>query len=94
MIGVLSVMTLGIITGVLLRSKKAFLKKLNKTVLWIIFALLFFMGVSVGGNPQIMKNLDTIGLRGFQLAIVAVLGSSMLSWLVYHFFFKSSQHEG
>lgn len=94
MIGVLSVMTLGIITGIFLRSKKIWIKRLNKSVLWIIFVLLFFMGISVGGNPQIMENLDTIGLRGLQLAIVAVLGSSLLSWLVYHFFFKSSQHEG
>jgi uncharacterized membrane protein YbjE (DUF340 family) len=79
--------------GYLLRSKKRVLKINGKASLWVIFLLLFFMGISVGSNPKIMENLDTIGLRGFQLALVAVFGSVLLSWVVYKLFFKSAEHE-
>lgn len=90
---VLIIMAVGIGVGYLLRSRKKWLWYTNKATLWIIFLLLFFMGISVGNNPQIMENLDTIGLRGLQLALVAILGSVALSWVVYRFFFKSANDE-
>ena len=90
---VLIIMAVGIGVGDLLRSRKKWLQYANKATLWIIFLLLFFMGISVGNNPQIMENIDTIGLRGLQLALVAVLGSVALSWVVYRFFFKSGNDE-
>lgn len=86
---VLIIMTLGMGVGYLLRSRKQILKINGKATLWVIFLLLFFMGISVGSNPTIMQNLDTIGLRGLQLALVAVFGSVALSWVVYKVFFKS-----
>ncbi len=94
MIGVLSVMTLGIVLGLAFRSKTKLIQLFNKSTIWIIFILLFFMGISIGKNPTIMENLDTIGLRGLELALVSVIGSSLLSWLVYHLFFKKEQNEG
>ncbi|MFA6401024.1 MAG: LysO family transporter [Salinivirgaceae bacterium] len=94
MIGVLIVMTLGIVIGLAFRSKTKMIQLINKSTIWIIFLLLFFMGISIGANPIIMKNIDTIGIRGFELALVSVLGSSLLSWLVYHLFFKKEQNEG
>jgi len=89
MIKVLIIMAVGIAFGALNRNKQKLIKANNKSTIWIIFLLLFFMGVSVGKNNDIMNNLDTIGLRGLQLAIVAVLGSVLLSWLVYKSFFKN-----
>lgn len=90
---VLIIMTLGMGLGYLLRSKPNVLKMNGKATLWVIFLLLFFMGIGVGSNPKIMENLDTIGLRGLQLALVAVFGSVILSWLVYKLFFKNAEHE-
>jgi uncharacterized membrane protein YbjE (DUF340 family) len=82
-------MALGMVLGYFLRSRKKLLKILTQSTLWIIFILLFFMGISVGGNSEVMKNLDTIGIRGLQLALVAIFGSVLLSWVVYRFVFKS-----
>jgi uncharacterized membrane protein YbjE (DUF340 family) len=89
MIKVLIIMAAGIAFGALARNKKKLIKANNKSIIWIIFLLLFFMGVSVGKNGDIMNNLDTIGLRGLQLAFVAVLGSVLLSWIIYKAFFKN-----
>lgn len=88
MLTVILIMTAGIIFGYMIQSKKKLVAGLNKSVLWIIFILLFFMGVSVGGNAEVMNNLDTIGLRGLQLALVTILGSVILAWIVYKFVFK------
>ncbi|PKP09428.1 MAG: DUF340 domain-containing protein [Bacteroidetes bacterium HGW-Bacteroidetes-4] len=90
---VLIIMAVGIGVGYLMRSRKTWLQYTNKATLWIIFLLLFFMGIGVGNNPQIMENLDTIGFRGLQLALVAILGSVVLSWVVYRLFFKSADDE-
>lgn len=89
MLKVLLIMALGIGFGVIFRNKKKIIKVNNKSTIWVIFILLFFMGISVGKNSDIMNNLDTIGLRGLQLAVVAVLGSIVLAWVVYKLFFKN-----
>jgi uncharacterized membrane protein YbjE (DUF340 family) len=83
-------MALGMVLGYFLRSRKKLLKILTQSTLWIIFILLFFMGISVGGNSEVMNNLDTIGIRGLQLALVTIFGSVLLSWVVYRFILKSN----
>ncbi len=90
---VLIIMTIGICFGYLFRSRKKIIQFSNKATLWVIFILLFFMGIGVGSNKIIMDNLDTIGLRGLQLALAAVFGSVFLSWIVYTLFFKKANHE-
>jgi len=85
-------MTFEGLVGYLLRSRTKLIKTVNETTLWIIFILLFFMGISVGSNNDIMQNLDTIGMRGLQIALVTVLGSVLLSWLVYLLVFKTKNN--
>ncbi|MBI9069306.1 MAG: LysO family transporter [Salinivirgaceae bacterium] len=91
MLTVILIMTAGMIIGYLFRSKKKLIKISNKSVIWVIFILLFFMGLSVGGNNEIMTNLDTIGFRGLELSLAAVFGSVLLSWGVYMLFFKQKE---
>lgn len=93
MIEVLIIMSLGMLLGFLFSSKQKFISIINKSTMWIIFALLFFMGISVGINDDIMNNLRTIGLQGFILALVAILGSVVLSWFLYILFFKNAKHD-
>lgn len=90
MIEVLIIMTVGIVLGALLRSKQKLISAINRSTMWIIFALLFFMGISVGINEDIMSNLGTIGLQGLFLSLVAILGSVVLSWVLYVLFFKNT----
>jgi uncharacterized membrane protein YbjE (DUF340 family) len=88
MIEVLIIMTAGIIVGLLLRKKQNIINYFNKSIIWFVIILLFLMGISVGINNKIMDNLSSIGLQGFILALVAVFGSSVLSYFVYTLFFK------
>ncbi|MDA3890142.1 MAG: LysO family transporter [Salinivirgaceae bacterium] len=91
MLTVILIMLAGIVLGYFLRSKPQLIKVLNKSTIWVIFILLLFMGVSVGSNSEVVNNLDTIGLRGLQLAIVTILGSVLLSWVAYLWVFKTKR---
>lgn len=93
MITVLLIMIAGIAFGWLIQKRKKVVKFINSSIIWIIFLLLFFMGIAVGGNPEIMQNLPTIGLKGLILSVAAVLGSVILAWAVYFFILKDSLHE-
>lgn len=91
MLIVILIMTAGIVFGYLIQSRERLVMLFNKSTLGVIFLLLFFMGVSVGGNNEVMSNLDTIGLRGLQLAVATILGSVILAWVVYKIVLKNSK---
>ena len=93
MVEVLVIMAIGIVIGSLIRSKQKLVSIVNKGTMWIVFVLLFFMGVSVGANDIILSNLGTIGLQGVLLSIVAIMGSALLSWLLYIVVFRSSKYD-
>lgn len=42
--------------------------------------LLFSMGVSMGGNPEIIVALPTLGFKAFILALATIAGSTLLVW--------------
>ena len=77
----------GIICGYLFR-KKTILQKLGKPINYTIYLLLFFLGISVGGNKEIINNLPTLGGQALLLAFAGTLGSVLAAWVVYRFFFK------
>ena len=59
MVTVISIMTLGIVIGVLLRKQQKVLKILDMLIILAIFLLLFFLGVAVGVNDAIINNLGS-----------------------------------
>jgi uncharacterized membrane protein YbjE (DUF340 family) len=93
MVEVLIIMALGTIFGIVFRQKQKLISYINKTTMWIIATLLFFMGISVGINNSIMCNLKTIGIKGLNIAMVAILGSVITSWIVYTTLFKKTNNE-
>ncbi|MCM1532830.1 MAG: lysine exporter LysO family protein [Bacteroides sp.] len=87
MLKVLGIMFAGILLGFLFR-RLPLLQKLDKPLLYVIFILLFLMGLAVGGNPAIMESLPQIGGQALLLAVAGVLGSSLAALFVYNVFFK------
>ncbi len=78
----------GIGLGILFRKKKNFLKYSEKLVNIAIFALLFFLGISVGSDPRVVSNISTLGWQAMLLSGGAILGSLILAKLVAFFFLK------
>ncbi len=86
---VLIALAAGFIVGFVLRHRseaKALFTHLSD---WSIYILLFFMGISVGTNEDIISNIGTIGLQVVIITAGALAGSIGLSYFVYRIFFRS-----
>ncbi len=77
----------GILIGYLLRNRKIE-PVIDFLTTIAIYGLLFFIGISVGANETIVKNLDKIGLNALILCLAAVVGSILVSFGVYKIFFE------
>ena len=88
---VMAVMVSGIILGHLLGKKKAIFPIIGKINMWIIFLLLFTMGLSTGHNQEIMNNLTGLGAKAIIIGIVSTCGSILAATLLYHYLFKDSK---
>ncbi len=88
---VIVALILGGLTGFLVKQRKAIHKHLDRITFYSVLALPFFLGFSAGANDVIVKNLHSLGFKAFLLSIAAVLGSVSASWVVYKFFFKSTE---
>ena len=80
-------MILGIIIGYGLR-RISFLRKVEVSISYTVFLLLFVLGVTIGSNRLIVDNLFSFG---WQAALLATVGSILASWLVLKLFFTSKK---
>lgn len=81
----------GLLAGYLLRNIKA-LQRLAAPINYTILLLLFFMGISIGGNPTILQNLSTLGLQAAVIALAGTAGSIVLGAVVYKFAFSKKRN--
>lgn len=77
----------GIAIGYLLR-RATWLGFLPKSITYTIWLLLFFFGLQVGANEQVVMNLDALGLKALVIATAGSLGSCCAAWAIYRFFFR------
>jgi uncharacterized membrane protein YbjE (DUF340 family) len=91
MLTIIGLFALGVLAGYFIRHKEKWIKKVEPVTGWAIYALLFLLGLSVGANPQILRNLNQIGLQAILISLGGVTGSITLSWLVYQFYFKTNK---
>lgn len=91
MLTVVAIMTAGMLFGFLIRKKSLLIKINDKLIMYAIYLLLFILGISIGVNEAIMKNLPTLGLKALALTLGGVIGSISLAWLTYVRFFKSKE---
>ncbi len=90
MITVLVLMTVGILIGLCIEKMSRLVKITDKLITWAIYLLLFLLGISVGLNDKIINNLDSIGLAALIITVGAVLGSVVVAWGIYTWFFKKA----
>ena len=90
MLIVISCMMIGILTGYVLR-KRHIAGLVGKMISVAIVVLLFFLGISVGTNKDIINNLSTIGVNAVLISFAATMGSVLVSWLVYTIWFKNKE---
>ena len=81
MFTVIGLMLAGMLAGFLLR--KHALEFIRPTITVLIWALLFLLGVEVGGNEDILRGLHTIGLEAVVLTLGGTLGSVAAARLLW-----------
>lgn len=67
--------------GFLLRNRR--LTLVNKAVTVLIWALLFFLGVEVGENPQVLSGISNLGLEALWLSLMGLVGTVLFSWALW-----------
>ncbi|HPO50888.1 MAG TPA: LysO family transporter [Spirochaetota bacterium] len=86
-------MTAGIAVGFFFRKKYKAAKIADKLTGGVIYILLFSLGLSVGANEKIVKNIGNLGLKALIISVSAILGSMIFSFFVYRFFFKDKNND-
>lgn len=87
---VIAVMATGVLLGWAGRNRCRF-AFLDKSLFYTVLLLLFWMGIEVGGNPHVTRNLVQLGGQALLLAAAGTLGSVLLACWVYRSFFKKKQ---
>ena len=72
MFTIIGLMLTGMLLGYLLRKRN--LHRIHTVITVLIWALLFILGIEVGGNEQIIKGLHTIGIEAVILTLGGTLG--------------------
>lgn len=93
MFTVLGLIFCGIFAGYILR-KVSCLQHLSKGISITIYLLLFFLGISVGANNEVISNLPTLGGNALFISTMAVAGSCIAAKFVYMLFFKRDKGVG
>lgn len=79
-----------IIAGYLLRDKKLPLPP-PKYVSCIVWVLLFFFGVAIGGNRTIVAKLGDFGTQAIVIGVLTTLGSALAAWLLWRLTSKKDE---
>lgn len=67
-----------------LASKVGVISALNgRLTTWLIWLLLFMLGLEVGSNKQLIAALPTLGVEAMVLSVSATLGSCVLAWALW-----------
>lgn len=55
----------------------------GRIVTWLIWLLLFLLGIEVGSNEMIVRSLPTLGIEALLLSSAATLGCCVLAWALW-----------
>ena len=88
----ITIMLLAAVAGFLLRKVKA-ISRLGGLVKYLVWFLLFVLGLSAGMNDNIVHGFAQVGLTAFIFAFAGTAGAMLAAWAVYRLFFKGRDAE-
>ena len=83
---IIGIMFAGMLLGFLLRKQR--LSWIHKVITVFIWLLLFLLGIEVGGNPQIMNHLYTLGAEALVLTLFCLAGSCVAAWGLWRMLYQ------
>ena len=91
MITVALLIIAGVVAGYFLKEKQTFVKYSGKVTMWLIYLLLFFLGLTIGNNEFIMQQLPEIGFKAMVINFVAIGGGVGLAFAYQSLTLKTRQ---
>lgn len=76
--------------GLLLRRVKQ-LRYAEKTATWTVWALVFVLGVSLGGNNEVVSDFARFGISALIIALAGVGGSVFAAWCISGYIDKNKR---
>lgn len=87
---VLFFLGLGMVSGFLFRRRTRLIRLADRLMAWMLYGLLFFLGVSLGVDRSGAGQLGSLGLQGLALAGSGIAGSILFTRLLSPQFFRAS----
>ena len=81
MLKIVAIMLSGMAVGFLLRKRQ--LRVVPHAVTVLVRLLLFFLGVEVGENPQVINGISSLGLEALWLSLTGIVGTVLFSWALW-----------
>lgn len=89
MLTIILFMATGILIGKILRKHNlSFLSKIINVLIW---ALLFLLGVEVGGDERIITGIANLGAEAVGISVAAVTGSTIFAWVLWKWSNKAKE---
>lgn len=88
MIFIFTFILAGVLVGYFTRTT-TYIKHVSSIINIIIVFLLFFLGVAVGSNKQIIESFGNIGIDALAIASATTVGSVLCAWFIYNRFFRN-----
>lgn len=79
MVIIILILISGLATGFLIKSRPKLIKFTDYALNISIFVLLFFLGLSIGSNQEIISKFKDIGVVSFLIMLFGVAGTLILS---------------
>ena len=89
----ITIMLIAAVAGFLLR-KVEVVHRCGGAIKYMVWFLLFVLGLSAGMNDDIVYGFAQVGLVAFIFAFFGTAGAMIAAWAVYRLFFKSRETEG
>jgi len=89
MLIIIGSMLTGIAVGLLLRKYR--LGWIHKVIIFLVWMLLFLLGIEAGSNPDIMNSLHTLGIEAIIITLGAIGGSILFSWALWYIIQRSGR---
>ena len=86
-------MLIAAVAGFLLRKVEA-VHRCGSAIKYMVWFLLFVLGLSAGMNDDIVYGFAQVGLVAFIFSFFGMAGAMIAAWAVYRLFFKSRETEG
>lgn len=79
----IGIIAAGVPFGFFLRKKEKFKTVVGHLCTYSVYALLFFLGLEIGSNEEIMQQIEFIGFKALILSLT-ITGASLIAGIYVH----------